>query len=209
MDEIRALLRDGCDALGLVLSGETMGAVVAYVQLLQRWNRRINLVGTRDLGGLVAQHVVDALAVTLCLPDGPGRLIDVGSGAGLPGALIAIARPDVAVTALEPIHKKQAFIATVQRELSLGNLRALAQRMEEHAGFVPYDMAVSRATFALPEWLSRARGLVREGGTILAMEGREQHVLPSGAVRRRYVLGDRRRAIVVWRVGGDVLGRDG
>jgi 16S rRNA (guanine527-N7)-methyltransferase len=171
-----------------------------YLDLLERWNKRINLVGTQDREELRTQHAQDSLAVLAHIPETARRLVDVGSGAGFPGAVIAIARPDIEVTALEPIHKKHAFLCTVKRELGLNNLRPFAQRMDVHrgqAGFAPYDVAISRATFALPEWLSKARTLVGEGGVILGMEGRERHELPERAHRHEYSLKGRTRAIVV------------
>lgn len=202
-EEIEELVRGGCAALGMALSSAEERAVVGYVGLLLKWNQRINLVGTKDVGLLVQHHIVDALVVAGFVPDDASRLIDVGSGAGIPGALIAIRRPDLQVTALEPVHKKQAFIAAVRRELGLENLHPLAVRMEVHRqaeGFMGYDVAVSRATFAVPEWLSRGRTLVHVNGVVLAMEGRELHELPEGVVRHAYRLGERQRAIVVLRV---------
>lgn len=171
-----------------------------YLELLERWNRRINLVGTQDRDELRTQHAQDSLTALAHIPAQAERLVDVGSGAGFPGVVIAIARPELKVTALEPIHKKHAFLCTVKRELGLKNLHPWAQRMEVHreqAGFSPYDVAISRATFALPEWLSKGRALVRTGGVIVGMEGRERHPLPDGAQRYEYTLRGRTRAIVV------------
>lgn len=179
--------------------GEVEPTLVKYLTLLDKWNRVTNLVATsttpRDL---VAHHIADALALLPHL--GEARtLVDVGSGGGLPGVVLAIARPVLAVTALEPVHKKHAFLATVRRELTLDNFRPLAERDDQHRAhptFQPYDLAVSRAVFALTDWLTRAAPLVRPGGRILGMEGREQHILPAGAARHPYHLGNRHRAII-------------
>lgn len=206
---IRALLVSECQHLGLTLSAGEIDGVVGYVRLLRKWNQRINLVGTRDLPVLMRQHIADSLVLCTHVSTAPARLIDVGSGGGLPGVLIAILRPAVQVMAVEPIHKKHAFLATAQRELSLKNLCTRALRMEalkEAPGFAAYDIAVSRATFALPEWLERGCTLVREGGTVLAMEGRERHALPAGAERFEYELGDRTRAIVAMRARAAAAG---
>jgi 16S rRNA (guanine527-N7)-methyltransferase len=197
---MRKLLAEGAAALGLELTAEQLERIVKYLTLLNKWNRKINLTGTRDERELVTHHAVDSLAVAGHVPAAAVRLIDVGSGAGFPGAMIAIMRPELGVTSLEPNQKKHAFLATVRRELGLANLEPRPQRLEEHLGepmFRPYDVAVSRATFAIPEWLERGRALVHPGGLVLCMEGSEQHDLPAAAARHPYRLGDRTRAIIV------------
>lgn len=188
--------------LGRALADGELGRLCEYLELLSRWNRKINLSGSREPEAL-AGHVLDCLALVPHVPAGARRLVDVGSGAGLPGAVLAAVCPALEVTALEPVHKKHAFLATVRRELGLANLHPLAQRVEAHrdaAGFVAYDVAVSRATLALPEWLEVGASLVREGGVVLGMEGSEQHELPAGASRHAYEIpgSDRRRAVIAW-----------
>jgi 16S rRNA (guanine527-N7)-methyltransferase len=175
--------------------------LINYLILLHKWTAVTNLVATstspRDL---VRYHLADSLALLPHLGEGP-RLIDVGSGGGLPGAVLAIARPDLAVTALEPVHKKHAFLATVRRQLNLANFIPVAERDDHHRrrpDFLPYDVAVSRAAFHIGDWLARASDLIRPGGRILAMEGRERHPLPPGANRHPYRLDDRDRAIIIW-----------
>jgi 16S rRNA (guanine527-N7)-methyltransferase len=168
-----------------------------YLALLVKWNEKINLVGTRDVDEIRERHIADALAVVPHIPPDARRLIDVGSGAGLPGAIIAIARPELAVVALEPIHKKHAFLAALRRELPLPNFDPRAIRVEDlPANERDFDVAVSRATFALDEWLARGRELVRPGGLVLGMEGADEVELPAGATRHRYQLGNRSRAII-------------
>lgn len=178
-----------------------------FVDELLRWNARINLTAARTRDDAV-QHVRDSLAILPHIPADARRLVDVGSGGGLPAAVIAIERPDLAVTALEPVHKKHAFLMHVRRALA-ANLDPRAERVEDHATR-DYDVATSRATFALPAWLAIGRGLVRAGGLVLAMEGAEQFDLPPGAARHPYAAGDRTRAIVVVPVseqGSDPAGR--
>lgn len=196
------LLSGAAEVLGGPLDPGVLDGLAAYLELLSKWNARINLSGSREPEAL-AGHVLDCLGVVPHVPADAKRLVDVGSGAGLPGAILAIARPGLAVTALEPVHKKHAFLAAVRRELGVNNLQAFAERVEVHreaAGFVGYDVAVSRATFAVPEWLVCGRTLVRAGGVVLAMEGSEQHALPAGATRHPYEIpgSDRRRAIIAW-----------
>jgi 16S rRNA (guanine527-N7)-methyltransferase len=164
---------------------------------LLRWNARINLTAASTLDE-VRHHIVDCRAIVEHIPPTTQRVIDVGSGGGLPAAVIAILRPEIAVTALEPVHKKHAFLQHVRRQLA-PNLDARAERVEQHVGR-GYDVATSRATFALDEWLAVGRTLVRAGGLVLGMEGIEQVALPTGASRHPYAIGDRTRAIIVLRV---------
>ncbi len=197
--EAVALLRAEAAALGVALSDEAVSRFDKYLALLNKWSASVNLVGTRDPDEIVRFHLADSLALLAHLGDAR-RVVDVGSGAGLPGAALAIARPDLEVTSLEPIHKKHAFQAAVRRELGLTGFTPLAERDDEYlrsGGFGPHDAAVSRATWAIPEWLPRGKRLVRAGGRVLGMEGREQKELPEGATRHPYVLGGRSRAIVV------------
>jgi 16S rRNA (guanine527-N7)-methyltransferase len=167
-----------------------------YAELLLVWNRKINLTAARTKPEILDQHVADCRAVVGHIPECARRVLDVGSGAGLPGLIIAIARPEVSVVLLEPVQKNRAFLSTAARELGLGRVEARAERLADHAGR-DYDVAVSRATWSVPEWLERAAPFVKTGGRILAMEGREQHALPAGATRHPYELGDKTRAIIV------------
>jgi 16S rRNA (guanine527-N7)-methyltransferase len=161
---------------------------------LLRWNERINLTAATTLDE-VRQHILDCRSLFEHFPSTTRRVIDVGSGGGLPAAVIAILRPDVAVVALEPVHKKHAFLQHVRRQLA-PNLDARAERLEQHADR-GYDVATSRATFALADWLDKGRQLVRPGGIVLGMEGVDQVALPAGASRHPYAIADRTRAIIV------------
>jgi 16S rRNA (guanine527-N7)-methyltransferase len=170
-------------------------ALVTFATELLRWNARINLTAATTPADAV-QHINDCLSILAYIPADTKRLVDVGSGGGLPAAVIAIERPEVAVVALEPVHKKLAFLQHVRRTLA-PNLVALPERVEQHEHH-DYDIATSRATFALPEWLAIGATLVRPGGLVLGMEGAEQIELPAGATRHVYELGDRTRAIIVF-----------
>lgn len=165
-----------------------------YADLLLKWNARINLTAATTVDDAL-HHIEDCSAILKHIPDDARRLVDVGSGGGLPAVIIAAARPGLEVTAVEPIQKKHAFLRTVARELGLANLHPRAARAEEieHGA---YDVATSRATFALTEWLAIGSTLVRPGGVVLGMEGQPGE-LPPGAVRHPYRLGDKSRAIIV------------
>src|SRR5438067_424464 len=123
-----------------------------FMELFRKWNKSINLSA-----GDLDEHIADSTAVVPHLV-GSTRVLDVGSGGGFPVIVAAIALPSIAFTAIEPIHKKHAFLKTAARELGLSNLTALAIRLEDH-DVSDYDAAMSRATFDLREWL--ALGLER------------------------------------------------
>ena len=172
----------------------------SYSSLMLRWNKRIQMTATRELDEFVSRHVIDSLELGSELPVGEARMLDVGSGGGLPGIVLAIARPDIRFTLIEPTQKKHAFLSTARRELQLDNLETFAIRDEElreREDFRPYDYAVARAVWAVATWLERGKALVRPGGQIFAMEGRDETELPEGCVRRFYELeGGRQRSIV-------------
>jgi 16S rRNA (guanine527-N7)-methyltransferase len=190
---------------GFHLSQDQMNSLENYSSLILRWNKRIQMTATRDLDEFVSRHVVDSLELAQDLPPGEASMVDVGSGGGLPGIVLAIARPDIKFTLIEPTQKKHAFLSTARRELVLGNVRTFAIRDEEllaREDFEPFDYAVARAVWSVDTWLVRARALVRKGGLIFAMEGREETELPEGCVRRRYQLeGDRQRSIIQCKQG--------
>jgi 16S rRNA (guanine527-N7)-methyltransferase len=193
---MRELLEKGAASVGAVVDYETIEKLVKYLELLGKWNSRINLVASDSPEILAVRHVVDSLAVVPHIPSTASRGIDVGSGAGLPGAIVAMCTPHLSVVALEPVRKKAAFLSAVAREIGVPNLLPATDRLEKHDS--TYDVAMSRAAFALPTWLERARRLVPDG-TIIAMEGAEQFELPEGATRHPYPLEGRTRAIVVQR----------
>lgn len=168
--------------------------LATFVERFLRWNQKINLSAAKTAED-VAQHVVDCMALLPFVENG-NKVIDVGSGGGLPGLVLAICKP-IALTSLEPIHKKAAFQSTIARELGL-DVVVRAERVDPlaHTGF---DCAVSRATFDLSDWLALGTSLVGPGGVVLAMEGREKHPLPLGASRFDYRHGDRTRAVICYR----------
>ncbi len=182
-------LRAGATVVGVV---ERMPALSAYIELFARWNRRINLSAARTPDE-IADHVIDCLALVPHVPRA-ARVIDVGSGGGLPGIVLAAARPDLQLTCVEPIHKKAAFLRQAARDLALA-VNVMTQRVDEVAG--DHDVAVSRATFDAATWLEVALRLVVPGGRILAMEGLEQVSLPPDTTRHPYVHRNRTRAILV------------
>jgi 16S rRNA (guanine527-N7)-methyltransferase len=171
-----------------------MTAFDQYRDLLLRWNQRVNLTAASSPAE-VDEHIADCLHLVEHVPEA-GTLLDVGSGGGLPAIVIAVARPGVSVTALEPTHKKHAFLRTAARELGLRNFEARAERWEDHPGR-GYDVATSRATLDLVTWLGIGARFVRPGGRVLGMEGRDQIALGPGMTRHPYEIGGKTRAIVI------------
>jgi 16S rRNA (guanine527-N7)-methyltransferase len=163
------VLVDGAAALGVALDAAAVERFGAYLDLLLTWNRRIKLTSVDDPAEVVAKHFLDSLAVLPTLT-GARTLVDVGAGAGFPGLPLAAVRADLAVTAVESIQKKAAFLEAVKRELRLPLVEVAPVRMEALiARGRRFDAAVSRATFAPPEWIERGTALVAPGGTLVAM----------------------------------------
>lgn len=172
----RSHLRLGAATLGVNLSTDQEARLVRYVELLLSWNEKINLTAVTEPRAMIDKHLLDSLALLPLLPGAPGtRVIDVGTGAGLPAVVLAIARPDLLVTAVESIHKKVTFVRAVVRELDL-ELVVEPIRLEAFAAPAPFDVAVSRATFEPAEWVERGAPLVGRGGLLFAMLSEHQEV---------------------------------
>lgn len=172
----RAHLRAGAHALGVSLTDDQEARLRRYVELLLAWNSKVNLTAVTEPRAIVDKHLLDCLAL-LPLLDG-NRLIDVGTGAGLPSIVLAIARPELQITAVESIFKKVTFVRTVVRELGL-EIHVEPLRLEALAVVVPYEIAVSRATFEPAEWIERGTPLVQPGGRLLAMLSAQQAAPPA------------------------------
>jgi 16S rRNA (guanine527-N7)-methyltransferase len=161
--------------LALHLSAEQVDSLSRFAALLQRWNATYNLTAARDPAVLLTHHVFDCLAVVQPLRrklvDTAGkRLLDVGSGAGLPGAVLAVAIPELQVVCVDAVGKKTAFVRQAATELNLANLTALHARVEKMKDD-PFDVVVARAYAALPEFVATTRERLRPGGLWLAMKG--------------------------------------
>ena len=163
-------LRAGLAQLpGPALAAGQVAQLLAYLDLLARWNRTYNLTAVRAPAEMVTRHILDSLAVLPWVPG--GRLLDAGSGAGLPGVPLSIARPELQVTLLDSAGKKIRFLNHVCRELRLGNAAPLQARLETYAPEVPFDAIVSRAFASLAAFAGAARHLAG-AAPLLAMKGR-------------------------------------
>jgi 16S rRNA (guanine527-N7)-methyltransferase len=188
---------------GVTLEPGAFAALARYSELVLAWGTRINLTGARTAEALADDHLADALALLRHLPAPPFAMIDVGSGAGLPGIVIALLCPGATGVLLEPIRKKHAFLAHALRTLGLASrLEARAERLDAHlegGGRGAYRVALSRAVWPAADWLERGIALVERGGLVIGVEGEAAGELPAGAERHPYALGGRRRAVVVRR----------
>ena len=185
----------GLDALALPLPADARAKLVAYVALLAKWNATYNLTAIRDPDRMLTHHVLDSLSVIPTLDTLAGtqdtRVLDVGSGAGLPGLPIAIARPAWRVTMLEPVHKKAAFVTQAIAELAVGNAEVVAQRVEDYAPDSPVRIAISRAFADLASFAESAARHVASDGAMVAMKGvhpdEELRELPPGVEAREQI----------------------
>ena len=140
-----------------------------YVGLLAKWSKVYNLTAVRQPQQMVTRHLLDSLAVVPFLIE--GSLLDVGTGAGLPGVPIAIARPDLAVTLLDANAKKLRFVRQAVAELRLGNVEVVQARMQEYQPGRAFDMVISRAVSSLEELYRQSRHLLAPRGRMLFMKG--------------------------------------
>lgn len=192
--ELRSTLIRSAEAMGLALPGREIDLLMGYLELIRKWNQVYNLTAVREPADMLTHHLLDSLAVVEPLRaqlarrqhggEAPTRLLDVGSGAGLPGVVIAICCPDVAVTCVDTVAKKAAFIQQVAVTLRLPNLRGLHARVESLDG--PFDVISSRAFAALGDFVTWSRAALAPGGVWMAMKGKhpvaEIDALPGGVV---------------------------
>jgi 16S rRNA (guanine527-N7)-methyltransferase len=173
-DRFRTTLKEGIDGLGLLVPSEALPLLEKYADRLLAWNRKVNLTAITDPAEVAEKHLVDSLAL---LPDlhGAKTLLDVGSGAGLPGVPLACVDRKLEVVCVDGVGKKVAFVKAIAAELDL-NVRAFAVRAEGKpaAERLPLaDVVVSRALADPDRWLPLGRSYLAPGGRLLAMLGRE------------------------------------
>jgi 16S rRNA (guanine527-N7)-methyltransferase len=173
-----ARLQAAALALGCELSTVMQEQLLAYLALIARWNKVYNLTAVRDPDEMLTLHLIDSLAVLPPLrrwldaqPIRPTRLLDVGSGAGLPGVVLAICCPDLAVTCVDTVGKKAAFIQQVAVTLKLPNLRGLHARVESLGQ--GYDVVCSRAFSSLVDFVTWSASALNPDGIWLAMKGKD------------------------------------
>jgi 16S rRNA (guanine527-N7)-methyltransferase len=160
------------DPTGAPLPAAAAARLVAYLDLLVKWNRTYNLTAIREPERMVTHHLLDALAVLPFLPRRPGvRVLDVGSGPGVPGIPLAIARPDWHVVMLDSSHKKGTFVRQAVIELGLSNAEAVTSRVEDYVPAAPFDVVISRAFADLAAFAAGSVRHLAPDGRLYAMKG--------------------------------------
>lgn len=163
-------LATGARALGIDLDAGCQSQLLAYLQLIEKWNQVHNLTAIREPAQMVTLHLLDSLAVLPHLGS-PCSVVDVGSGAGLPGVALALARPGLPVTVVDASHKKAAFLEQARAELGLTSLTVVCERVERWRPPQPYESVISRAFADLADFVTLAGHLLAPGGEMLAMKG--------------------------------------
>ncbi|MBV8605646.1 MAG: 16S rRNA (guanine(527)-N(7))-methyltransferase RsmG [Pelomonas sp.] len=172
--DFRATLDTAAQQLGLTLDAQQLDRLLAYLDLIQKWNKVYNLTAVREPAAMLTQHLVDSLSVLPPLikhaGGRPQRLLDVGSGGGLPGVVIAICRPEFEVVCVDAVAKKARFIAQVAAELGLANLRGDHSRVES-LQLPAFDIVTSRAFASLVDFTTLTRQHLAKGAVWAAMKG--------------------------------------
>ena len=162
-------LAQGVKELGVALPAGAQERLLQYLALLQKWNRVYNLTAVRETQRMVSEHLLDCLAVTPYI--GEKTILDVGSGAGLPGIPLAVALPAARVTLLDSNHKKAAFLQQAITELKLGNVAVACERAEHWKPATRFEIVISRALSDLGEFVALAGRHLAAGGRLAAMKG--------------------------------------
>ena len=175
-------LQQGLTALKLKIPPQDLKRLLDYLALLAKWNKVYNLTALREPQKMVSHHLLDSLAAVPHIE--VNHILDVGSGAGLPGIPMAIARSDWRVTLIDSSHKKAAFLKQAAIELKLSNVTVCCERVETWLPEQKFDLIISRAFSDLVEFVTLSKHLLREGGSFAAMKGVYPHEeieqLPSG-----------------------------
>ncbi len=167
---LAASVADGLRAMRIEQPAAAQELLTRYLELIAKWNRVHNLTAVRETGRMVTLHLLDSLSLLPYL-ESAATLLDVGSGAGLPGIPVAIARPGLAVTLLDSSHKKCAFLRQAKAELGLANVEVMCERVEAWHPAAPFEVVVSRAFSDLGDFVAQAKHLVAPGGRLIAMKG--------------------------------------
>ena len=174
MSDALAVLKSGAAELGLSLSDAQYEQLLGYLALIQKWNKVYNLTAVRDPQEMLTHHLLDSLTAIAPLVrhtgGQPAKVLDVGSGGGLPGIVLAICRPELNVSCVDTVGKKAAFIQQVAASLKLPNLHGIHARVETLTE--PFDVVCCRAFASLPDFVTWSRGALAERGVWMAMKGK-------------------------------------
>ena len=172
---LEAGLRSGVELLGLSLSDGQIQHLLDYMALIQKWNKVYNLTALRDPADMLTHHLLDSLTAIAPLSrhtqGQPIKVLDVGSGGGLPGVVLAICMPELSVPCVDTVARKAAFVQQVAVSLKLPNLRGVHARVESLTD--PYQVICSRAFASLSDFVTWSRSAMAEGGVWMAMKGKK------------------------------------
>jgi len=173
---VKARLLEGLEQLKLSLDEQQQTQLLRYIELLDKWNKVYNLTAVREPEAMLTQHLLDSLSMVHVLDaysesKSEFRILDVGSGPGLPAVPLSIARPDWYVTALDGHHKRTAFVQQVAIELGLSKLEVVQERVEAWKPPVQFDAVISRAFAELNDFVQLAQQHVSPTGVMVAMKG--------------------------------------
>lgn len=164
------VLENGVEELRLGLSQAQQAQLLDYLALLHKWNNVYNLTSVRDPMQMMTLHLLDSLAAVPAFM-GAKNVLDVGAGGGLPGIVLAIARPDMNVSMIDTVHKKTAFLTQVKAELGLANVTVYTKKVQELAVKQPFDVITSRAFADLTDFIEWSNHLLADGGQFIALKG--------------------------------------
>lgn len=175
MEDCRNILVNGIAALNLNVTDEQVDRLLGFIKLIEKWNKAYNLTAIRDREEMARLHILDSLAI---VPHIEGkRIIDIGTGAGLPGIPLAICLPGIGFTLLDSNAKKTRFVQQVALELKLKNVEVLHSRVENYHPETPYDAVLTRAFADLSDIVKLTAHLLARGGVLLAMKGQSMDEL--------------------------------
>lgn len=171
---LEASLQQGAQALGITLDQQQQQQLLAYLALLAKWNRTYNLTSIREPAQMMTHHLLDSLAVVPAFAAAE-HVLDVGSGGGLPGVVLAIwaskAKPAMRVSMIDTVHKKTAFLTQVKAELGLGNVTVHTARVEQLQVAQKFDVITSRAFAELSDFINWSAHLLTDNGQFIALKG--------------------------------------
>ncbi|WP_394780687.1 16S rRNA (guanine(527)-N(7))-methyltransferase RsmG [Undibacterium sp.] len=167
---LTAMLADGVASMGLPISNEQVVKMIDYLTLLSKWNSVYNLTAVRDPREMVKQHLLDSLSAVHAFT-GASHVLDVGSGGGLPGMILAITFPGIRVSMIDTVNKKTAFLTQAKTELGLANVTVHTGRVEALQVAQKFDIITSRAFSELNNFVNWSGHLLADGGRFIAMKG--------------------------------------
>jgi 16S rRNA (guanine527-N7)-methyltransferase len=167
----RDLLVEGLHRMSLNLSDQMIDQLMAYLNLIEKWNRVYNLTAIRERDEMIKLHFLDSLSILNHVE--MEHVLDVGSGAGFPGIVLAITKPELKVTVMDSVNKKTTFMQQVKSELSLTNLNVVNARVEAYQPTILFDSVISRAFSSVQNMLSMTQHTLQKNGAWLAMKSKD------------------------------------